>query len=158
MVYAKPPFGGPARALQYLSRYTHRTALSNDRILAIDAQTVTFQWKDYRHKHKHKSRVMTLQTGEFIRRFLIHVLPAGFQRIRYFGFLANRHRQANLELCRRLLAPPPTDLLPPPAPTHPLLRSPFATPRLCPRCGAAALISLGFLPPYRWPLQPPDSS
>lgn len=157
VVYAKPPFGGPARALQYLSRYTHRVALSNERLLAVDAETVTFQWKDYRHKHKHKSRVMKLQAEEFIRRFLIHTLPAGFQRIRSFGFLANRHRHANLELCRRLLAHPVTDLLPHPAVCHKPHRPLTWPPRSCPLCGAT-LVRLRLLPPYRWPSRPPDSS
>jgi hypothetical protein len=158
VVYAKPPFGGPARAVQYLGRYTHRVAISNERLLAVDAETVTFQWKDYRHKHKHKSRVMTLQAGEFIRRFLIHALPAGFQRIRSYGFLANRHRHANLQLCRRLLASPLTDLLPQPPPCRESQHAPVARPRLCPHCGAAALLRLALLPPYRWPMRPPDSS
>jgi len=93
VVYAKKPFGGPQTAIQYLGRYTHRVALSNDRILGVSPGRVTFQWKDYRSKYRHKSRSMTLDAEEFIRRFLIHTLPAGFQRIRYFGLMANRHRK-----------------------------------------------------------------
>ena len=157
VVYAKPPFGGPARALQYLSRYTHRVALSNERLVAVDAETVTFQWKDYRHKRKHNSRLMKLAVDEFIRRFLLHVLPDGFQRIRSFGFLANRHRHANLELCRRLLAHPLSDLLPPPAVCRQPPLTLVAPPPRCLHCGAA-LVRLTFLPPYRWPERPPDSS
>ena len=106
VVYAKPPFGGPQQALEYLGRYTHRVAISNERLLAVDNGEVTFQWKDYRHKDKHKSRVMTLPAEEFIRRFLLHALPAGFQRIRHFGLLANRHREQRLALCRQLLTGP----------------------------------------------------
>ena len=86
VVYAKPPFGGAAQTLEYLGRYTHRVALSNDRILAIGERDITFQWKDYRGSGKTKSRRMTLDAGEFIRRFLIHVLPDRFQRIRHWGF------------------------------------------------------------------------
>jgi len=104
VVYAKKPFGGPQQALAYLGRYTHRVALSNERIQQVHQGRVTFQWKDYRHKHRDNSRSMTLEAGEFIRRFLIHTLPPGFQRIRHFGFLANRHRREKLALCRQLLA------------------------------------------------------
>jgi hypothetical protein len=112
VVYAKKPFGGPQTAIQYLGRYTHRVALSNDRILAVSEGRVTFQWKDYRSKHRHKSRTMTVDAEEFIRRFLIHILPAGFQRIRYFGLMANRHRKQSLALCRELLTGPDNPLLP----------------------------------------------
>ena len=111
VVYAKPPFGGPQQVLEYLGRYTHRVAISNDRILAANSHQVSFRWKDYRHERKHK--VMTLDPEEFLRRFLLHVLPAGFQRIRHFGLLANRNRQPLLTLCRQLLALPADDLLPP---------------------------------------------
>lgn len=101
VVYAKPPFGGPAQVLDYLGRYTHRVAISNNRILAISNGHVTFQYKDY--KDAGTSKTMTLTANEFIRRFLLHVLPQGFVRIRHFGFLANRHRKQKLDLCRRLL-------------------------------------------------------
>ena len=112
VVYAKPPFGGPQQVLEYLGRYTHKVAISNQRLLRINDGEVTFQWKDYRHHDKHNSRQMTLASDEFIRRFLIHTLPPGFQRIRHFGLLSNRHRQSKLALCRKLLAHPITELLP----------------------------------------------
>jgi hypothetical protein len=101
VVYAKPPFGGPEQVLNYLGRYTHRVTISNNRLLAIDHGKVTFRWKDYRHHDQPKT--MTLEADEFIRRFLLHVLPDGFQRIRHYGFLGNRYRKAKLALCRQLL-------------------------------------------------------
>ncbi len=101
VVYAKPPFGGPEHVLHYLARYTHRVAISNHRLLNVDEHDVTFRWKDYAHQSK--SRAMTLTHEEFLRRFFQHVLPTGFPRIRYFGFLANRHRSVLLPLCRHLL-------------------------------------------------------
>ncbi len=115
VVYAKPPFGGPAQVLAYLGRYTHRVAISNQRLLAAQDGKIAFQWQDYRRHGRQKSRVMTLDAGEFTRRFLLHTLPPGFQRIRYFGFLANRHRKEKLARCRQLLTPAVTQLLPPPA-------------------------------------------
>jgi hypothetical protein len=102
VVYAKPPFGGPEHVLQYLARYTHRVAISNHRILSLDESHVSFRWKDYAHHNK--NRTMTLTPEEFLRRFLQHVLPKGFPRIRYFGWLANRRRGQMLPLCRFLLA------------------------------------------------------
>ena len=101
VVYAKPPFGGPRQVLKYLARYTHRVAISNQRILSIEGSQVKFRWKDYRHGNQ--QRVMTLTSEEFIRRFLQHVLPKGFQRIRHYGFLANRFKAEKLDLCRRLM-------------------------------------------------------
>ena len=101
VVYAKPPFGGPEQVLNYLGRYTHRVAISNNRLLNIDHDKVTFRWRDYRDHDRQKT--MTLQANEFIRRFLLHVLPDGFQRIRHYGLLGHRYRQANLALCRQLL-------------------------------------------------------
>jgi Putative transposase len=105
IVYAKPPFAGPEEVLKYVARYTHRVAISNNRLLNIDDGKVAFRWKDYRDGNQHKT--MTLSADEFIRRFLLHVLPDGFQRIRYFGFLANRYRAEKLALCRQLLQMPP---------------------------------------------------
>ena len=102
-VYAKRPFGGPQQVLDYLGRYTHRVAISNHRLLRLEDGRVTFSWKDYRDSATIKQ--MTLEAEEFIKRFLLHVLPDGFQKIRYFGFMANRHRAANLALCRRLIEP-----------------------------------------------------
>ena len=113
MVYAKAPFGGPQHVLEYLGRYTHRVAISNRRLLALQDGQVSFAWKDYRDAGK--SKVMTVSAEEFIRRFLQHVVPPGFQRIRYYGFLANCHRTAKLTLCRQLLATACSQLLPQPA-------------------------------------------
>jgi hypothetical protein len=101
VVYAKPPFGGPAQVLKYLARYTHRVAISNSRLLGLENGKVTFRWKDYAQGNK--LSVMTLDAAEFIRRFLMHVMPKSFVRIRYYGFMANRHRAKNLERCRQLL-------------------------------------------------------
>jgi len=101
-VYAKPPFGGPEQVLAYLGRYTHRVAISNHRLLNLENGKVTFSWKDYARGNQQQA--MTLNTDEFIRRFLLHVLPHGFQRLRQFGFLANRRRRQQLALCRKLLA------------------------------------------------------
>jgi hypothetical protein len=101
VVYAKPPFAGPEQVLEYVGRYTHRVAISNNRLRDIDDGNVRFTWKDYRHHDQIK--VMTLSADEFIRRFLLHVLPAGFHRIRYYGLLGNRHRAEKLACCRRLL-------------------------------------------------------
>jgi hypothetical protein len=112
-VYAKPPFGGPEQVLAYLGRYTHRVAISNHRLLACKDGHVTFSWKDYRHGHQQS--LMTLSLDEFIRRFLLHVLPHGFQRIRQFGLLANRRRREKLALCRQVLgcaAEPPDPIMP----------------------------------------------
>ncbi len=101
VVYSKPPFGGAKRGLQYLARYTHRVAISENRLLRIENDRVVFEWKDYRDDSKVKP--MSLDAVEFLRRFLMHVLPSGFHRIRYYGLFANRHRAANLELCRQAL-------------------------------------------------------
>ena len=101
VVYAKPPFGGPEQVLNYLGRYTHRVAISNNRLLDIDHGKISFRWKDYRDDSRQKT--MTLEADEFIRRFLLHVLPDGFQRLRHYGFLSRRYRQAKLALCRQLL-------------------------------------------------------
>jgi hypothetical protein len=112
VVYAKPPFGGPEHVLQYLARYTHRVAISNHRILAVTDSHVTFRYKDYAHHSR--QRTMTLTGEEFLRRFVQHVLPKGFPRIRYFGWLANRRRSQLLPRCRQLLAqrPPATPVAP----------------------------------------------
>ena len=107
MVYAKPPFAGPDEVLKYVARYTHSIAISNNRLLNINDGKVQFRWKDYRDDNRQK--IMTLGADEFIRRFLLHILPDGFQRIRYYGFLANRYRAEKLALCRHLMRmPPPT--------------------------------------------------
>lgn len=135
VVYAKKPFGGPQTAIQYLGRYTHRVALSNDRILGVSEGRVTFQWKDYRSQHRHKSRTMTVEAEEFIRRFLMHTLPPGFQRIRYFGLMANRHRKQCLALCRELLNGAENPRLPTAAQCQALWRALITPERLhCPKC------------------------
>ncbi len=104
VVHVKPPFGGPRRVLKYLARYTHRVAISNHRLRALENGQVSFEWKDYAHQAR--SKLMTLDAVEFLRRFLLHVLPTGLVRLRQFGFLANRVRKHKLELCRVLLAAP----------------------------------------------------
>jgi hypothetical protein len=105
VVYAKKPFGGPAQVLAYLGRYTHRVAIANSRLVALDDDHVAFTWKDYRQNGA--AKIMKLAPDEFIRRFLLHALPDGFHRIRHFGFMANGHRAAKLALCRSLLADQP---------------------------------------------------
>lgn len=138
VVYAKPPFGGPEQVLKYLARYTHRVAISNDRLLAMEGDHVTFHWKDFARGQRW--RTMTLQANEFIRRFLLHVLPSGFTRIRHYGFLANCHAQAKLALCRRLLRDDP-----PATCEHPDQASVVSTPsrevepERCPSCGVGRL-------------------
>jgi hypothetical protein len=107
VVYAKRPFAGPAQVLEYVGRYTHRVAISNNRLVSIDDGKVRFRWKDYRDDNRQKA--MTLAAAEFIRRFLIHVLPDGFHRIRYFGFLSNCRRAKKLALCRKLLGMAPAE-------------------------------------------------
>ena len=103
VVDAKRPFGGPDAVLAYLSRYTHRIAIANSRLVAFDGTRVTFKWKDYRAKADARCKLMTLDANEFIRRFLIHVLPDGFHRIRHYGLFANANRAGNIALARRLL-------------------------------------------------------
>jgi hypothetical protein len=164
VVYAKPPFGGPQQVLEYLGRYTHRVAISNHRLLSRADGQVTFQWKDYRDKNRQNSKTLTLETDEFIRRFLIHTLPAGFQRIRHFGFLANCHRKPKLALCRQLLTSPILELLPPAADCRLLLQAiapatmALQPAKLCPCCGVGILIRVGTLPVYRWPATPPPDT
>ncbi len=104
VVYAKRPFAGPEAVLAYLSRYTHRVAIANSRLIALDHNAITFKWKDYRAKGRSRQKLMTLASGEFIRRFLIHVLPSGFHRIRHYGLFANGGRAENLARARELLA------------------------------------------------------
>ena len=132
VVYAKPPFGGPEQVLAYLGRYTHRVAIANSRLISMADDRVAFRWRDYRHRGK--TKVMTLDAHEFIRRFLLHTLPDGFHRIRHYGFLANGHRAARLELCRRLLARPQQDDLEPDAESAAVRRR-LAAAHRCPCCG-----------------------
>ena len=139
VVYCKRPFGGPKEVLRYLARYTHRVAISNRRLIACDEKGVTFKWKDYRREGRERYQVMTLATHEFIRRFLMHVLPAGFHRIRYYGLLASAKRADNVARARELLTPP---LLPVDA-----IKAANSTPdeqqaanHRCPCCGGRMII------------------
>jgi hypothetical protein len=139
VVYSKRPFGGPAAVLAYLSRYTHRVAISNSRLIAFDHNGVTFKWKDYRAKGHERAKVMTLATDEFIRRFLIHVLPTGFHRIRHYGLFAGHKRAENIAQARKLLnAPAPqTEVGDPGVPDA---DEPPARAHLCPCCGGRMII------------------
>ena len=151
VVYAKAPFGGPQHVLDYLGRYTHRIAISNWRLLALENGMVSFEWKDYRDGNQ--SKVMTLPVDEFIRRFLQHAVPPGFQRIRYYGFLANCHRTAKLALCRQLLATAASQLLPQSADCRDFLAALTRTDlRLCPQCGRGILSRVSFFPPSHGPV------
>ena len=146
VVYAKPPFGGPRQVLEYLGRYTHRVAISNDRLLALQDGQVSFRWKDYRQPEKPK--VMTVPAAEFIRRFLLHALPPGFRRIRYYGLMANCHRADKLQLCRQLLAAPLTDLLPRPTDYRDFYAALTGNNlRLCPKCGIGTMVRIQILGP-----------
>jgi len=132
VVYAKPAFGGPEQVIRYLGRYTHRVAISNHRLISFDGGTVTFRWRDYAGGNK--QRVMTVSAEEFMRRFLVHVLPKAFVRIRHFGVLANHCRAASIDLCRKLLEMAPlvrTSEGPPPNPSW-----------RCPRCQATLILVL----------------
>jgi hypothetical protein len=146
VVYAKRPFAGPSQVLAYLARYTHRVAISNSRLISIANGSVTFRWKDYRQAGK--AKVMTLAAGEFIRRFLMHTLPNGFHRIRYYGLFANGHRAEKLDLCRRLLG-----LCNAPAPeTNSDGRSEAAASvdesHTCPSCGGRMIVIESFESSY----------
>jgi hypothetical protein len=150
VVYAKAPFAGPEAVLAYLSRYTHRVAISNSRLIAFDETGVTFRYKDYRRDGADRQQVMTLAADEFIRRFLLHVLPRGFHRIRHYGLLAGSARKAGLALARKLLgvaAPPNTggsdeleDSRPP-----------------CPCCGGRMIV-IEVFERWRQPRGPPDKT
>ena len=146
VVYAKKPFGSPERVLDYLGRYTYRVALSNDRILCVKDGHITFSYRDRRDGDRKKT--MTLEADEFIRRFLLHVLPKGFTRIRHFGFLANRSKKQNLSRCRELLGLCPCL---PPAPEKTsrdlLLELTGVDPSLCPACKQGTLVIVAELPP-----------
>jgi hypothetical protein len=147
VVYGKRPFGGPEQVLNYLGRYTHRVAISNNRLLDIDHGQVSFHWKDYRHGDQQKT--MTLEADEFIRRFLLHVLPDGFQRIRHYGFLGHRYCQAKLALCRQLLGVASTGIVP--QPSKPDYRDFYEkltgkSLRDCPVCHVGHMVAIAALP------------
>ncbi len=158
VVYAKAPFGGPQQVLDYLRRYTHRVAISNNRLIDFADGQVTFAWKDYRHESRRK--IMCLDAQEFMRRFLLHVLPTGFQRIRHYGLLANRYREIKLERCRQLLGAP-----------APILESPDAaldyrdhyqrltgvSLRNCPQCGRGQMVRIESFLPGTLPRGPPPT-
>ncbi|URF49289.1 IS91 family transposase (plasmid) [Dinoroseobacter shibae] len=131
VVYAKPPFGGPEAVLAYLSRYSHRVAISNHRLVSADADTVAFRWKDYRIKRGDRQKIMRLATPEFIRRFLMHVLPDGFHRIRHYGLLASAMRKANIARIRALLGQHP----PEPKAQETAEPAPLTPREPCPCCG-----------------------
>ena len=132
VVYAKPPFGGPSHVLHYLARYTHRVAIANHRLIAVADGQVTFRWKDYRHGSH--GRLMTLSAEEFLRRFCLHVLPKGFVRIRFYGFLAPRSRPNALPRCRQALDASPPPLVPAASTGETSTRVPLPP---CPACGGA---------------------
>ena len=146
VVYAKAPFGGPEAVLAYLSRYTHRVAISNSRLIAADANTVAFRYKDYRRKGANRQKIMRLATDEFIRRFLIHVLPRGFHRIRHYGLFANAARADNIARIRHSLGVEPPQAQPEPdntadaPPGQRILRQP------CPECGGPMIVIETFDP------------
>jgi len=140
VVYAKPPFGGPEHLIKYLARYTQRVAISNGRLLEMRDGQVTFRWRDSADGNQQKR--MTLDAVEFIRRFLLHVLPPGFVKIRHFGFLANRNRREGLALCRSLLPPPP-----PPVSTLLTETQHRAVERKCPFCKTGTLHLIDRIPP-----------
>ena len=138
VVYAKRPFAGPKAVLAYLSRYTHRVAISNRRLVALDKHGVTFRWKDYRAQGRTRQKTMTLAPEEFMRRFLLHVLPDGFHRIRHYGLLANPRRRESLARIRTLLAVPAVDeMRPDPLPVPAGIVPPAF---VCPCCGAAMVV------------------
>jgi hypothetical protein len=140
VVYAKRPFGGPEQVLKYLARYTHRVAISNQRLVALEDDKVRFHWKDYAHEGAQKT--MTLKATEFIRRFLLHVLPSGFVRIRHYGFLANRICQERLALCRKLLGVETTldPISPDPSREPKESVEGLPVPIVCPSCGEGQMV------------------
>jgi len=147
VVYSLPPFGGPSKVLDYLGRYIHRVAISNNRLMGLEDHKVTFRWKDYRHG----SRIgpMTLDVDEFIRRFLLHVLPPHFTRVRQYGFLSNRHRAQKLAQCRSLIAKIESEMPePPPDPCDWKSRYEKLTGislDSCPACGKGRMICVEIL-------------
>jgi hypothetical protein len=156
VVYAKRPFGGPEQVLKYLARYTHRVAISNHRLVELRDGQVSFRYKDYADGQQ--TKVMTLSNTEFIRRFLMHALPSGFVRIRYYGFLANRYRKQHLDHCRELLdVAHATAITPKEEPVEPTEEMELVlSPETCPACGRKSLVNRGtVLPTNAQPLQRP---
>lgn len=149
-VYAKAPFAGPEAVLAYLSRYTHRVAISNSRLIAFDQDSVTFRYKDYRRDRADRQQFMTLAADEFIRRFLIHVLPRGFHRIRHYGLLAGSVRKTSLALARELL-----EVVTPPDADTPVGPNDYRPP--CPCCGGRMIV-IEVFKRWRQPRGPPDAA
>lgn len=147
VVYAKPPFGSPEQVLKYLARYTHRVAISNRRLLSLDGGFVAFRYKDYRRGRR--DRVMRLSAVEFIRRFLLHVLPKRFVRIRHYGLLANRRRKDNLALCRHLIATRTDETGINKLPSHAEIEPPSTVEVRCPRCERGHMVIIAEVPPAR---------
>jgi len=143
VVYAKRPFAGPAAVLAYLSRYTHRVAISNSRLISMDETGVTFRWKDYRAKGETRHKTMTLEPDEFMRRFLLHVLPTGFHRIRHYGLIANNARKENLARARELLHVAPAVVAD--APCADMTDEPMRLSFVCAHCGAPMIIVQTFV-------------
>ncbi len=147
VVYCKAPFAGPKQVLRYLSRYTHRVAISNRRLIAADDTAIAFRWKDYRVDGPARWKTMRLHPHEFIRRFLLHVLPKGFHRIRHYGLFASSNRAANIARARELLAVPPVAEPATDAPPEP--DQPRTLPQPCPCCGGRMIIIETFERGYR---------
>ena len=145
VVYSKPPFGGPQRVVEYLGRYTHRVAIDNRRILNVSESQVTFQYKHYRSANAHKSRTMTLDVEEFIRRFLLHSLPPGVPRIRHYGLFAGRTKKQNLARCRQLLGIPTDRLLPAASQIQTAIPTLEDTSRQCPACLTGRMFRIGWI-------------
>jgi hypothetical protein len=154
VVYAKRPFAGPSAVLAYLSRYTHRVAISNRRLIAHDERGVTFRWKDYRAKGRTRYKTMTLAAEEFMRRFLLHVLPRGFHRIRHYGLLGNAHRALELATARTLLHAEPPEPQEHHRSSNAEGNSGASPAFLCRHCGAPMII-VGTLPPQPHIRAPP---
>jgi hypothetical protein len=152
VVYAKAPFGGPEKAIDYLGRYTHKVAITNHRLISDNEGKVSFRYKDYSSADPQKQRTMTLAADEFIRRFLLHAIPAGFQRIRHYGLYANRNREANLKLCRELLQAPQLSPLKPPGKANEEILDAASR---CPKCHLGTMMREMKLYPIRWPARPP---
>ena len=157
VVYAKRPFAGPAAVLAYLSRYTHRIAIANSRLLSMDEHGITFRWKDYRLKGAKRYKPMTLTADEFIRRFLIHVLPSGFHRLRHYGLIANANRKDNLLRARKLLQVKEAECPAQEETTDKYQSENQETTYVCPDCGAPMIIIETFprcqqprAPPAKW--------
>jgi hypothetical protein len=158
VTYAKAPFAGPKSVLAYLSRYTHRVAISNHRLIKADADGVTFKYKDYRARGQARFKTMTLSPHEFIRRFLMHVLPKGFHRIRHYGLLANGNRSAMIARARELLTVASRAKEPGEVQTAKSATAPEPTSCCCPRCGSRMIVievfARGCAPDYRPPFIP----